>query len=113
MGSADHGGQAPRIKFLFRFDGAIVKQAAFQTFGCGVAIAAGSILTEMVIGQSVEDCRKISTEEVSQALDGVPEDRRYCLDVAVEALRRGLAQYVGRKTDDADSHDTVSPDSAP
>lgn len=72
-------------------DGRIVA-AAFQTFGCGIAIACGSVLTELVMGRTFAECSRIQPNELVAALDGVPEDRAWCADLAVAALRAGLAQ---------------------
>jgi NifU-like protein involved in Fe-S cluster formation len=67
-----------------------VAEARFQTFGCGVAIACGSALTEMVTGRTLQECRSITEVELAQALGGVPDDKLHCPALAITALRDAL-----------------------
>ena len=53
-------------------EGRIV-DAKHQVFGCAAAIAGASAFTEMIIGNTVEEALKITKEDVSTYLDGIPE----------------------------------------
>jgi nitrogen fixation NifU-like protein len=75
-----------------RLRGDRVAEARFQTFGCGVAIACGSALTELVTGRTLEACRSITELELVQALSGVPDDKRHCPTLAIAALHDALGQ---------------------
>ena len=72
-------------------DGCVV-EAGFGTYGCAPAIAAGSYLTEWVRGRPVEKARTCTSERLLQALGGLPKQRRYCVDLAVKALRTAIDQ---------------------
>jgi NifU-like protein involved in Fe-S cluster formation len=67
-----------------------VTAARFRTHLCGVAIACGSVLTELVIGRSLDECRALTPERLIAALGGVPEEKLYCPAMAVAALRDAL-----------------------
>ncbi len=65
--------------------------ARFQTFGCGPAIAACSLLTEWLQGKGVEEARALSPEMLVEMLGGLPEDKHFCAGLAVTALQDALS----------------------
>ncbi len=77
-----------------------VAEARFQTFGCGPAIAAGSLLTEMIAGRSVEDCLAVTEEQLTEALGGLPKNKRWCARIAIVALQDALTKYREGSDDD-------------
>ena len=91
-GSATLPGQAPFMRLYLRLQGDTVERATFITFGCAAAIASGSMLTEMIVGRRVAECLQIGAEELDQALDGLPEERRFCVNLAIGALNGALKQ---------------------
>jgi nitrogen fixation NifU-like protein len=47
----------------------------FQTFGCLVAIAVSSMLTDIPKRKSLEETKKISKKDATEALDGLPKNK--------------------------------------
>jgi nitrogen fixation NifU-like protein len=70
-----------------------IKDAKFQTFGCGAAIATSSVLTDMIIGKNLSELKKISNQAIVESLDGLPPVKRHCSVLAEEALKKALADY--------------------
>jgi hypothetical protein len=62
------------------------------TVGCGPT-AWGSILTEMIAGMSVAECRDRTVENLVGALDGVPPDKLHGSAFAIGALKGALAKW--------------------
>ncbi|MBM3498559.1 MAG: iron-sulfur cluster assembly scaffold protein [Armatimonadetes bacterium] len=87
LGTAGTPGHGPFMQFSVRLEHGRVTEVRYQTFGCGPAIAAGSILTEMVCGRRLAETGTVSRDELLAALEGLPEDKWYCADLAVEAWR--------------------------
>lgn len=92
VGLAGTPGQGPFMVLMLRVQNDCVIEAKCQTHGCGVSIAAGSMLTELVLNRSLDACRAISADELAQALGGVPSDKAHAPALAVAALRNALSQ---------------------
>lgn len=90
VGSADVAGRAPRMTVYLKQAGSRVERASFQSFGCGAAIAAGSVLTELVAGRTLGACRALTAGDIEQALGGLPPGKRFCAALAVLALNNAL-----------------------
>ena len=74
-----------------------ISRATFITDGCGTTLAAGSMITEMVKGKTVEEALEISNRAVAEALGGLPSVKMHCSVLAEEALRSAVEQYLSKK----------------
>lgn len=82
-----------------RLDGDVLARVTFKTHGCPSAIAAGSVLTEMVTNRTVDEALAVSSRELLEALGGLPLGRRHCARLAVEALASAIEAARRRQTD--------------
>lgn len=85
-----------RMKLTLRIAGGTITEARFRAFGCGAAIASSSMATVLLTGRSLEEAGRLTREEVSRALGGLPEGKVHCSVLAEEAVRRALEDY-GRR----------------
>jgi nitrogen fixation NifU-like protein len=88
-----HAGAPGRGAFLILFlelDADRITAAKYHTYGCGPTIASGSMLTELIVGRTVAECRGLTTEDLIAALDGVPPDKLHCPALAIAALHDAL-----------------------
>jgi len=67
-----------------------IARAAFKTFGCSAAIAAGSVTTEWLKGKSVEQAEDFRGEYVTERLSLAP-DKQHSSRLAEGAIREALA----------------------
>lgn len=75
-----------------------VIDARFKTFGCGSAIAASSMATELIKGRTIDDLEKnFDNDQIVTALGGLPPVKIHCSVLAQEALQAALDDYKKRK----------------
>ena len=69
----------------------------FKTYGCAAAIASSSIATELVKGKTIEEAMKLTRDEVSNELGGLPAVKMHCSNLASDALREAIKNYKEKK----------------
>ncbi|MEO7672756.1 MAG: iron-sulfur cluster assembly scaffold protein [Pyrinomonadaceae bacterium] len=74
-----------------------IRQAKFQTNGCGYMVAAGDVVAEMLSGRQLIDLHGLDQEEHESVLldevEGFPPERKQCADLVFTALKGALADF--------------------
>jgi len=68
----------------------------FESYGCASNIATGSIITELAKGKTLDEAKKITWQEASEALGGLPKIKAHCSVLAIEGLRSAIENYEER-----------------
>jgi len=96
MGCAGTPGRGAFMVLFLKLDGDRITAAKYQTYGCGPTIASGPMLTEMIVGKTIAECRELirrRRKDLIEALDGVPPDKLHCPVLAIGALRDTLSAW--------------------
>lgn len=72
-----------------------IREARFLVDGCPPSISAGSILTELLTGLSIDEARRLRARDISQALGGLPRNKEHCSVLAIDALRAAIRVFQG------------------
>lgn len=86
-----------------------IEAARFLAYGCPPTLVCGSILTELVVGKSLDDARLLSRKDLVDALGGLPARKQHAAALAIETLHAaiggGWSDIINQSTDSADSAD--------
>ena len=70
-----------------------ITDVKFESYGCASNIATGSIITELSKGKTIDEAKKITWKEASEALGGLPPIKAHCSVLAIEGLRSAILNY--------------------
>ncbi len=81
------------MKIYLKIENETIKNVKFKTYGCGAAIAASSVTTEIIKGKTISEALKITNEQVVEELGGLPPIKLHCSVLAEEAIKTAIADY--------------------
>lgn len=73
-------------------DEGYISDVKFKTFGCGSAIAASSLMTEIIKGLHIKKLDHITNDMIAEKLS-LPPVKRHCSVLIEEALEAALQDY--------------------
>jgi nitrogen fixation NifU-like protein len=74
-------------------DTKVIDDIKFESYGCASNIATGSIITELAKGKTIDEAKKITWKDASEALGGLPKIKAHCSVLAIEGLRGAINNY--------------------
>jgi nitrogen fixation NifU-like protein len=85
------------MSFYIKVDNDHLSDVKFKTFGCGAAIAVSSIVSEMAMGKTLEEARKITPALVAEELEGLPKNKYHCSNLGAQALNKAIDDYLKKQ----------------
>ena len=70
-----------------------LEDVKYMTFGCGAAVASGSMMTTLAKGKTVEEAMQLTNKDVAQALGGLPPQKMHCSNLAADALHKAIEDW--------------------
>jgi nitrogen fixation NifU-like protein len=80
------------LELSARVEAGRIAEARFRTRGCVTALACSSLLTELLRGKTPSEASAISSEQISQALGGLPPATLHGAQLARDAVQALLAK---------------------
>ena len=86
------------IRLSLKVSGDRIADIRFKAKGCVPSMACGSALTELALGKTISEARRLKPEELIAAVGGVPPASTHAAQLALDALSTALNQiFVARK----------------
>jgi len=80
------------MRLQIKVEDNIITDAKFKTYGCGSAIAASSLLTEMVKGMTLDEATKIKNMDIVDELS-LPPVKIHCSVLAEDCIKSAINNY--------------------
>jgi nitrogen fixation NifU-like protein len=88
------------MEIYIKVDNNHISDIKFRTFGCGAAIASGSMASEMIKGKTLAEAEALTDEDVARALGGLPEKKLHCSNLAASTLHKAIEDYRNKHDED-------------
>jgi len=84
------------LELSIRVVGGRIEEVRFLAKGCVPAMACGSLITEMIVGKTVQEAGAIDKEAFVKEIGGLPEASGHAAQLAVDAVR-AVARAVAKR----------------
>jgi nitrogen fixation NifU-like protein len=78
------------LRLSVRFENGVATEARYKTRGCTASIAAGSALTEWIVGKTRAELAKLKPETIEEAIGGLEPESKHAAMLCVDGLRAVL-----------------------
>ena len=96
-----------QMKLWIQVHGERIRAIRFRSFGCPGAIATSSMATELALGRTLEEALALTDDDVIEALGGIPESKRHCSLLGINALHAAIVDHMERAS--AESAEPATP----
>lgn len=87
----------------------VIEAAGFKTRGCLAMTGCASVTCGLIEGRTLSEALALTTDEVREAVDGVPAGKANTLTFSVEAVRALVGDFMAREGADLAALDAVVP----
>jgi nitrogen fixation NifU-like protein len=91
------------MKLTIKVSQDLIVDAKFKTFGCPTAIAASSVITELIKGHTIKAALNVASRQVDEALGGLPLDKTRYAVLAEKVLKTAIHNYISHMNEEGES----------
>ena len=88
------------MEIYLKVDSGVIIDSSFQTDGCNPSKACGGMVAQMAKGKSIVKIKKLTAQDILDALGGLPEESEHCALLAVDTLKEALEDIVRQEEAD-------------
>lgn len=82
-----------QMKLWIKVHDGRISDIKFKSFGCPGAIATSSMATVLASGKTIAEAKKLTDDDVILALGGIPENKKHCSLLGIDALLTAIRDY--------------------
>lgn len=86
------------LRMFIKVEDGVIKRISYLVFGCCASVATSSMTSVIAKGKTLEEALKITEQDIIEALDGLPEEKRHCSNLGVSALKLAIQDYEDKRT---------------
>ena len=92
-----------KIRIDLKIDGGVITDVRFQGRGCAISQASVSLLTDEILGKSLDEVRALTKDDMLDLI-GIPLDKNpvriKCALLGLKTLKAGVYEYLGAQVDE-------------
>ena len=92
-----------KIRIDLKIDGGVITDVRFQGRGCAISQASVSLLTDEILGKSLDEVRALTKDDMLDLI-GIPLDKNpvriKCALLGLKTLKAGVYEYLGAQIDE-------------
>jgi nitrogen fixation protein NifU and related proteins len=69
-----------------------IEAARYLAYGCPPTLVCGSILTELITGKTTAEAKRLTRNDLLDAIGGLPSRKHHAAALAIEALNAAVSQ---------------------
>ena len=85
-----------RLRLSLKIIEGRIEGVRFLAYGCPPTLACGSLLTELLAGQTVDQSMRLTRKDLLEGLGGLPSRKHHAAALAIETLRTTLETACSR-----------------
>lgn len=97
VGLANDSSCGDMVKIYMLIDEGNIKQVKFQAFGGAGIIAAASVSTKILTGETIDEALEFETDKIVNELGEFPEEKKYCINIIKDAINFAVEDYYKRQ----------------
>ena len=83
------------LRLSVRVEGDLILDARYKVRGCTASIAAGSALTELVIGKTRREVASLSAKAIEEAVGGLAPESKHAAVLSMDGVKALLRRWDG------------------